>query len=141
MKRPFLFFIKSCAIPALIFLGISTTSCSKTSAAEEAITTIPFSHKTHVENYDIKDCGTCHKYNSNGVFQGLPTVGECTACHIRNGELVSGDHKIPRKKTMFDSFTDKDKLWASKAKNTDLLYYSHKVKMTTIVSDSKTSLK
>lgn len=140
MKRSLSFFIKYGVISAWILLGISMTSCSKDSKAEGV--TIPFSHKTHVENYAIKDCGTCHKYDVNGVFQGRPTVGECTACHNRGNDYYTDDRKsTPRKKTMFDSFTNKDRLWASHVENSDLFYYSHKAKMATTIADTTTRVR
>jgi len=107
----------------------------------EAVEKISFSHQTHVEKYNIKDCGTCHKYDANKTFRGLPSIGECTVCHDRNGELTSDDHMKPRKKTMFDSYTDKDKPWDSRAKNQQLVYYSHKVALTTKLPDGKTKLR
>lgn len=109
-------------------------SCDDT-MQENAIPSIPFMHKTHVEKYGIKDCGTCHKYDEIERFQGLPTIGECTACHDRNGELTGKDHMTPRKKTVFDSFADKDKPWAFRAKKPGLLYYSHKIVMSSKSED------
>lgn len=139
MKRSLLF-LKPFVILICFLLALITTSCNiaKQAGAEEKIA---FSHKTHVEKYNIKDCGACHKYDSNQTFRGLPTIGECTVCHDRNGELTSNDHLTPRKKTMFDSYTDKDKPWISKAKDKQLVYYSHKVVMTTQLSDGKTGFK
>lgn len=139
MKRPLLFFI-TVIIFLCVFFGIMATSCNNTKQAD-AVEKIPFSHKTHVEYYNIKDCGTCHKYDAAGTFQGLPTVGECTTCHKRNIGLVSIDHKTPRKKTRFDSNTDKDKPWISKAEKPELVYYSHKFEVNSKLTDSTTKLK
>ncbi|HPS59275.1 MAG TPA: cytochrome c3 family protein [Spirochaetota bacterium] len=141
MKCSLLSSVKSCVIIACVLIGLSAASCKKTTQADE-IKVIPFSHNTHVQNYNIKDCGTCHKYDANGTFQGLPSVGECTACHRGNGDLFSDDRKAnPRKKTMFDSWTDKDKPWVSRVENSRLFYFSHKVKMTTNLTESTTKLK
>lgn len=139
MKRSLLFF-KPFLILVLIFFGIITTSCNNTKQAN-AVEKISFSHKTHVEKYNIKDCGACHKYDANKTFRGLPAIGECTVCHDRNGKLTSEDHMAPRKKTMFDSYTDKDRPWVSRAKDQQLLYYSHKVAWTAQLADGKTKLK
>ncbi len=136
MKRS-LFFYKTFVIIICFSLAVISTSCNiiKQAAAEEKIS---FSHKTHVEKYNIKDCGTCHKYDVNKNFRGFPTIGECTVCHDRNGELTGTDHMTPRKKTIFDSYTDKDKPWVSGSKDEKLVYYSHKVVMTTELKDGKT---
>lgn len=98
---------------------------------------IPFDHKTHVEKYDIKDCATCHKYDENGRFLGIPTIGECTACHARDAALTSNDPLTPKKKSMFDSYKDTDKPWTSWAKQPDLVYFSHKVVMTAKFEDGR----
>jgi len=126
---------------ACVILGFSVTSCKKPTQASE-VKEIPFSHKTHVQNYDIKDCGTCHKYDVTGVFRGLPSIGDCIECHRGNGDLFSNDRRTnPRKKTMFDSWTDKDKPWTSRADKSEFFYYSHKVKVTTNLADSTTKLR
>ncbi len=136
MKRSIWFFLIPFVICACFFYVISKKSCNDIMQADAA-KPIPFMHKTHVEKYDIKDCTTCHKYDDNGRFQGLPTIGECTACHDRNGELTNNDHNSPRKKTMFDSYTDKDRPWTSWAKQPDLVYFSHKVVMTAKFEDGR----
>ena len=139
MKRP-LFFIMSFIIVASVILGIITTSFIKAKEAN-AVEKLSFSHKTHIEKYNIKNCGACHKYDGQGTFRGLPTVGECTACHDRNGDITSKDHMTPRKKTMFSSYTDKDRPWTSTAKDSELLYYSHKVVLTTTSGDGTTKFR
>lgn len=140
MKRLLPFFKPFIILFVLIFFGIITTSCknSKQAFADEKIS---FSHRTHIDKYNIKDCGTCHKYDANKTFRGLPSIGECTVCHKRDGELTSTDHLTPRKKTMFDSYTDKDRPWISHAEKPDLIYYSHKVFRTAQTSDGKTIFK
>lgn len=140
MKRLLSFFKPFIILFVLVFLGIITTSCknSKQAFADEKIS---FSHRTHIDKYNINDCGTCHKYDANKTFRGLPTVGECTVCHKRDGELTGTDHLTPRKKTMFDSYTDKDKPWISRPEKSEFVYYSHKVIWTTTLADGKTTLK
>lgn len=131
--------IKYFVILACVSMGLYTTSCKQANADEGK--KIPFSHETHVQKYDIKDCGTCHKYDVTGVFKGLPSVGECTQCHRGNGDLFTDDRtKNPRKKTMFDGYTDKDRPWDS-GKEAEFFYYSHKVKVNTNVADEKTKLR
>jgi len=103
----------------------------------DAAKAIPFMHKTHVEKYGASDCETCHKYDDNGRFLGIPTIGECTACHDRNGELAGNDPLTPKKKQMFDSYKDTDRPWTSWAKQPDLVYFSHKVVMTAKYEDGK----
>ena len=138
MKRSLLF-IMSFIIAASVILGIFTTSYNRAQQADAA-EKISFSHKSHIEKYNIKNCGTCHKYDGQGTFRGLPTIGECTQCHDRNGSLTNADHMSPRKKTIFDSYTDKDKPWTSNSKNPEIFYYSHKVVLTT-TEDGKKKLR
>jgi len=136
MKRSLLYF-KSYAVVLLVLFGILTTAC-ETKKKAAAIEKITFSHATHVEKYNIKDCGTCHEYDAaSKEFRGLPSIGECTACHNRYGSLTSDDHMAPRKKTMFDSYADKDKPWISMAEDKELVYYSHKVVLSTDMPDGK----
>jgi len=139
MNRSLIYFI-SFIIFVCVFFGILATIGNNTKRAE-AVENIPFSHKTHVGLYDIKDCGTCHKYDAQGTFQGLPTIGECTICHKRDGGLTSVDHKSPRKKSRFDTFTDKDRPWVSRAEKAELVYYSHKAAVTVPLADGKTRLR
>lgn len=129
MKHPLLFIISFIFIVSVL-LGLFTSSYNKSNQAE-AVEKIPFSHETHMGKYNISDCGTCHKYDAQGTFRALPSIGECTACHDRNGELTTTDRMAPRKKTMFDSYTDKDRPWISKLQDSGLVYYSHKAVLTT----------
>lgn len=140
MKYSLLTYIKTCLAAACVLPVLLAASCSKESSAEGL--TVPFSHKTHVENYKITDCGTCHKFDAYGTFKGLPTVGECTACHKGDGKLYSDDRTSnPRKKTMFDSYAANERLWKSKVEDEKLFYYSHKIAMTTNVADDKTRVR
>lgn len=123
-------------IAASVFLGVITTSYNRANQADAA-EKIPFSHATHIDKYNIKDCGTCHKYDGQGTFRALPSVGECTVCHDRNNALTNTDHMSPRKKTVFDFYSDKDRPWASKAEDKQLVYYSHKVVLSTEMPDGK----
>jgi hypothetical protein len=132
--------IKACLAAVCVLPVFLTASCAKDAKSEGLA--VPFSHKTHVENYNISDCGTCHKYNAYGIFMGRPTVGECTECHRGDGKLFTEDRKAnPRKKTMFDSFTAADRLWKSKVADEQLYYYSHKIKMTTDLKEGSTRVK
>lgn len=139
MKRSLLYF-KPIVILLLVSFGFLTTSC-ETNKKANAGEKISFSHKTHIEKYNIEDCGTCHKYDTNGTFKGLPSIGECTVCHDRNGVLTSDNHLTPRKKTMFDSYADKDRPWISKARDKELVYYSHKDALTMPGKDGKTKFR
>jgi cytochrome c553 len=132
--RSLLLFFTPFIIFTWVFFGISQKGCDSVMQADAA-KKIPFSHKTHVENYGIDDCTTCHGYEENGRFKGLPTIAECTACHARDGVLISNDLSIPRKKTMFDSYKDSDQPWTAWAKQPDLVYFSHSVVMTAKYED------
>ena len=140
MRCSLLTYVKILIAAACVLPVFLTASCSKDSSAEGL--SVPFSHKTHVENYGIEDCGTCHKYDAYGTFKGLPTVGECIACHKGDGKLYSDDRKSnPRKKTMFDSYTAKDRLWESEVEDSKIYYYSHKIVMTSNIADGKTKVR
>lgn len=136
MKRSLLLFFIPFVLFAWLFFGVSQKACN-TIMQPNASKKIPFMHKTHVAKYGIDDCTVCHGYDDNGRFKGIPTIGECTACHDRNGDLTSNDHSMPRKKTMFDSYKDTDKPWTSWAKQPDLVYFSHKAVMTAKYEDGK----
>lgn len=129
-------------VKILIFSLLVTTaiSCNKSSHAGQGVN-IPFSHKTHVEDYKIDNCETCHKYTEHGIFKGNPSIGECTACHERDGELTGTDRTIPRKKSMFDNYTDSDRPWTSKSKDQGNVYYSHKVALSTTLEDGTKKLR
>ena len=139
MNRSLLFFI-SVIIFVCVFFGILATIGNNLKHAD-AVEKISFSHINHVEKYNIKDCGACHKYDAQKTFQGYPSIGECTVCHDRNGVLTGNDHMQPRKKTIFDSYTDKDRPWISRAEKPDHVYYSHKVALTVKLADGKTRLR
>lgn len=101
---------------------------------------IPFNHATHLTKYGAgPDCASCHGYHDNGRFKGLPTVGECTACHDRQGPDRSDDaaNATPLKKAIFASYKDTDRPWDSHAKQPDLVYFSHKVVMTAKYDDGR----
>lgn len=137
MKRSLLLFFIPFFIFAWIFFAISRTSCNDIMQADAA-KPIPFMHKTHVEKYEIRDCQTCHIYDENGRFQGLPSIGECTQCHARDASFTAvNDHSTPRRKSMFDSYADTDRPWTSWAKQPDLVYFSHKVVMTAKFEDGR----
>ena len=136
MRRSLLLFFTPFIIFTWYFFGISQEGCHNVMQADAA-KPIPFSHKNHVVKYAISDCTTCHGYEENGRFKGLPTIAECTACHARDGVTTSDDHSVPRKKTMFDSYKDSDQPWGSFAKQPDLVYFSHNVVMTAKYEDGR----
>ena len=136
MKRSFILFIIPFAFCAALSFVLSRHAC-KSMMQAEAVSRIPFMHKTHISKYGIQDCTVCHKYDDNGRFRGIPTIGECTACHKRDGSLTARDHMTPRKKTMFDSYRDNDKPWTSWAQQPDLVYFSHIAVMTVKKEDEK----
>ena len=138
MERSLVIFTVNIFIFSLLVLF--AVSCTVSSKEKEGLN-IPFSHKTHVENYNIDKCETCHTYSVHGLFQGTPTIGECTACHERDGKLTTTDRTMPRKKSIFDNYTDKDKPWKSRPKDQGNVYYSHKVALSTTLDDGSTKLR
>ncbi|MCU0848064.1 MAG: cytochrome c family protein [Spirochaetes bacterium] len=96
----------------------------------------PFNHKTHTEKYGAT-CETCHGYDENGRFKGIPTIAECTSCHDRKGPATSKDPAQPLKKPFLAKHKDTDKPWESFARQPDLVYFSHKVVMTAKFEDGR----
>ena len=81
-----------------------------------------FEHKDHLAKYGADSCDTCHGYYDNGRFKGIPTAGDCRSmCHDGSTAKVREDLK---------NFKDNEKPWESYAKQPDLVYFSHKVVMT-----------
>ncbi len=147
MRRSLLLFFTPFILFTWIFLGISQKGCQDFMQADAA-KKIPFSHKTHMHktddkqdasDYGVSNCTNCHAYEDNGRFKGIPTIGECTVCHDRNGETsvkFNADGSLkPRKKSMFDNYQDSDKPWTAWAKQPDLVYFSHSVVMTAKFED------
>jgi hypothetical protein len=140
VKRSFLLFSIPFVLFTVVFFVLSRNACNKIMQAE-ATSQIPFMHKTHVQKYGIDDCTVCHKYDENGRFKGIPTIGECTACHARDGAVTAHDHLTPRKKTMFDSYKDTDRPWTSWSKQPDLVYFSHLAVMSAKYENGKSKVK
>ena len=132
--------IKSALFILCILLWGSLLSCDNT-AQNKPDPVIPFRHKTHIENYNIDNCGTCHKYSEHGMFKALPSIGECTACHQRDGVTTGTDRSLPRKKTIFDNYTDKDRPWVSQSEDQVNVYYSHKAALSETLADGTEKLK
>jgi hypothetical protein len=42
---------------------------------------VDFMHKTHAEKSGGADCESCHAFNSDGTFAGIPQNETCAACH------------------------------------------------------------
>lgn len=82
---------------------------------------VAFNHKEHLTNYGADSCDTCHGYYDNGRFKGIPTAGDCKMCH---------DGSSAKELESLKKFKDTDKPWESFAKQPDLVYFSHKVVMT-----------
>jgi len=97
---------------------------------------LPFNHKSHTTTYGA-DCETCHSYYANGRFKGLPSVGDCTVCHDREGANSDTDPSVPLRKAFFNDYQDTDRPWDSFAKQPDLVYFSHKVVMTATYEDGR----
>jgi hypothetical protein len=82
---------------------------------------LPFNHESHITKYGAGECDTCHQYYEDGRFKGIPTVGDCKMCH---------DGNTAKEKAYFKDFKDTDRPWESFAKQPGLVYFSHKVVMT-----------
>lgn len=141
MRRSLLLFFTPFIIFTWIFFGISQKGCDSVMQADAA-KPIPFNHQSHIKNYGIKDCTTCHRYEGtkdgklvggNGRFLGTPSVGECTSCHVRDKAANSQIRRIAD----FDSYKDEDRPWGSFAKQPDLVYFSHSVVMTAKFEDGR----
>lgn len=104
---------------------------------------IYFNHKSHLEKYypangmSKDDCESCHRYEGNGRFAGIPTVAECTSCHDRQGPGKEAGPETALRKPMLNKYKDTDKPWGSYAKQPDLVYFSHKAVMTAQYEDGR----
>ena len=134
MKRS-LFFIIPFIVLAYLSLILFQKACDYTMNLQ-AEKPLPFIHASHVNKYGA-DCETCHGYYDNGRFKGLPTVGDCTGCHDREGSTSDPDPTVPLRKAMFDNYKDSDKPWQSFATQPDLVFFSHKVVMTSTFEDGR----
>ncbi len=136
MRRSLLLFFTPFIIFTVGSYVLSVKGCDSLMQAK-AVKEIPFNHKTHVENYGLDNCDTCHGYEENGRFKGIPTVGDCTGCHTRDAALTSTDPNVPRRKPMFDNYEDNDKPWTAFAQQPDLVYFSHKAVMEAEYEDGR----
>lgn len=122
---------------------VSQMSCKRV-MANHPEKPIDFNHQTHLSKYfpengmSKDDCSSCHGYEENGRFKGLPTIAECTSCHDPNGPEKSAGATVALRKPMFKKYKDTDRPWGSYAKQPDLVYFSHKVVMTAKFEDGRT---
>ncbi len=135
MRRTILLFILPFIVFSYVVFLLSQSACDY-ARTTKAVKEIPFNHKSHVTTYGAEKCEQCHGYSADGRFKGLPTVGDCTACHDRSASN-SGDKDTPKRKAIFDNYKDTDKPWTTFAKQPDLVYFSHKVVMTATFEDGK----
>jgi hypothetical protein len=148
VRRSLLLFFTPFIIFTWIFFGISQKGCDSVMQADAA-KPIPFNHESHIKDYGIQDCTSCHRYEGikdgkkvdgeivNGRFMGLPSVGDCTSCHARDAALNSDNPLEARRKPMLDSYKDEDRPWEAFAKQPDLVYFSHSVVMTAKYDDGR----
>ncbi|MGQ9843354.1 MAG: cytochrome c3 family protein [Spirochaetota bacterium] len=113
--RTFLLFFLPFVIFAYISLIVFQQACDYAMNVQ-AKKLLPFNHRTHTTKYGATDCETCHSYDSNGRFNGIPTVAVCKQCHDPN--------KVSTQ-VFFAGFGDNDKPWESFAQQPDLVYFSH----------------
>ncbi|MBN2159308.1 MAG: hypothetical protein JW807_07920 [Spirochaetes bacterium] len=142
MKRTILLI----GIPFLLTLYfgyvISQASCNYV-MANHPEKEVPFNHQTHLYKYfpamgmSKDDCSTCHMYDENGRFTGIPTVAECTSCHDPNGPSKDAGPETALRKPFLNKYKGTDKPWGSYAKQPDLVYFSHKVVMTAQYEDGR----
>lgn len=110
MKRSLLLIFLPFIIFAFLSFFIFQKGCDY-AMSNQAEKPIPFNHKTHLtQGYGISGCEDCHGYYENGRFTGIPTVGQCRACH---------------EKPIFKDYKDSDVPWESYARQPDLVYFSH----------------
>jgi len=126
VKRSLLLFL----IPFTVFMYLTTTlffdSCHYQVGAEPQ-KKIPFNHKTHLTDYGT-ECNACHGYYENGRFKGIPTVAACLDCHPE-GDRVNDQY--------LKALKPSDRPWDSYAKQSDLVYFSHKAVMTAQFEDGR----
>lgn len=112
--KPFLPFLIPFAVTALLAFVISWYGCS---AAEtpHAKKELPFTHKTHTENYGIR-CVRCHGFDEQGRFKGIPAAGDCRSCH--DGTQAS-------EKAFLKGLPDDYRPWEAFCRQPDHVYFSH----------------
>lgn len=143
MKRTILLIGIPFVVTLFFSLVISQKACNY-AMANHPEKPIDFNHQTHLQKYFPEngltkdDCATCHGYYENGRFKGLPTVAECTSCHDPNGPDKNANETVAQRKPFLSKYKDTDKPWGSYAKQPDLVYFSHKVVMTSKYEDGRT---
>ena len=130
MKRSLLLFFLPFIVFTYFSFIVSQQACDYV-MSNKPEKKLPFNHRNHLSktlDYGISGCEDCHGFTDNGRFKGLPSVGDCTGCHDREGS-VGGNDFGPKRKPFFDNYKDSDRPWGAYAKQPDLVYFSHKVVM------------
>lgn len=80
---------------------------------------IEFSHKAHIEKYDMK-CTFCHYYAEKKSFAGVPTTWDCMVCH---NALKSDSEKM--KKVIESADFHKPLVWNRVYKLPEYTHFNH----------------
>ena len=120
MKHPLLLFFAPFIIVGFILFVVFQKACDM-AMNFQAQKLIAFNHKAHLAEYDADNCDTCHNYYENGRFMGIPAISQCKMCH--NGSDADNIEE-------FKKYKDVDKPWEPFTRQPDLVYFSHKVVLT-----------
>ncbi len=80
---------------------------------------VEFSHKAHIENYDMK-CTFCHYYAEKKSFAGVPSTWDCMVCH---NALKSESEKML--KVIESADLHKPLIWNRVYKLPEFTYFNH----------------
>ncbi len=83
---------------------------------------VKFSHKLHMEEAGM-ECATCHYFNEDGSYHGLPTTEDCAACHAD----MLGEN--PEEVKFITDYVDREREvnWLVYQKQPDNVFFSHAV--------------
>jgi hypothetical protein len=81
---------------------------------------IDFNHKIHVEQMGGQ-CDSCHFFRKDGSFSGVPTLAECTSCHMYP---MTGN---PNETKFIEEYVNQEKEvpWLVYAQQPPCVFFSH----------------
>lgn len=90
---------------------------------------VEFNHKKHALLEEIDGCESCHKFNEDGGFTGLPAIGTCLACHNESYDAPEPAAKFTAVKKALAEYNENDKPWESYARQKKKVFFSHAIVM------------
>lgn len=83
---------------------------------------VHFSHVVHIEEAGM-ECDTCHYFNEDGTYHGMPTTEDCAQCH---SGMMGESHAEAQ---FITEYVEKEKEvdWLVYQKQPDNVFFSHAV--------------